>query len=114
MSISLALVSKIQPVCNYNGEVIGNLIVQIEPQGSEFEVNSDFFWTSCPSDTTPFWSYVGLDNTTVISSPPFYYSTINNNPYMDTVYKIGQQIVPVREFPISNYTDIAPPIIPNK
>ena len=109
---SLALVSTIQPVINYNGDVIGNLIVEVVPVGDDIAVNSDFYWTPCADGTVAYFSYVDLDGVTVLFPSPVYYSTTNNNlfPPAPRPYSLGQRIVPVEGYPLSNYTDTTPPV----
>jgi len=107
---SLALVSTVQPVINYNGDVIGNFIVQVVPVGDDFAVNSDFYWTPCADVTVAYESYVDLDGVTVISPPPSYFSTTNNNLYLPApnLYSLGQRMIPAEGYPLSDYTDTFP------
>ena len=105
---SLALVSTLQPVIDDSGAVIGSLIVEVVPVGSDFTVNSDFYWTPSPSLSEGETAYVGLDGTTVIIPVPVYYSTVNDNLYNNIFYDLGQVITPVVGSPLSNYTEQLP------
>jgi len=113
MTYLSALCSKLNPVYNNLGVLVGYSIVDIIEESDQYPLNSDFIWVDFTATVYPdielYSGYVALDETTLIRPSLVYFSTVDNQIYLQTNYAIGQSIPISSGFPISNVTTEAPP-----